>query len=211
MMLDDFLSVFKQVVNEFRILNEHFDSKSNSKTMNYDIVFSSWLRDMSKRYHELLLSMHWGTSSPVIMKNEILFDVRYKEEYFFEVKYKFDPAFVATFVPNVKGAIERYFDMVKRLKAFNRTLDLKANPKTEDYEKLVSAWKKDVYETLTNTALDFHWGNNLPFIAQNPLYFSAMYKDEVLCEMRLNLMDDEDVTRPVLLSDKDDDFDVNLI
>lgn len=208
MMLDDFISVFKQVVNEFRILNEHFDSKTNSKTSSYDTIFSNWLRDMNKRYHELLLSMHWSTSQPLITKNEILFDVRYKDEYFVEVKYKFDHAYVSQFVTNVKDYLVIFVDLVRKLWAYNRQQDFKQHPRTEEYDKIIPAWKKDVYETLTNTALDFHWGNKQTLISTNPLFFSVMFKDECLMEMKVNLMEEEIIERKLTFNDKEENIDL---
>jgi hypothetical protein len=205
MMVDDFISVFRQVVNEFRILNEHFDSKANSKTNSYDVIFSSWLRDMNKRYHELLLSMHWSTSQSMITKNEILFDVRYKEEYFVEIKYKFDQAYVSEFVANVKDYLVRFVELVKKLQAFNKQQDFKQNPRTEEYDKIIPAWKKEVYESLTNTALDFHWGNKTNLITTNPLFFSVMFKDECLMEMKVDLLEEEYVERKLIIDEKEED------
>ena len=200
MMLDDFISVFKQVVNEFRILNEHFDSKANSKTVSYDIVFSNWHRDMNKRYHELQLSMHWSTSSNLITKNELLFDVRYKDEYFVEVKYKFDQAFVSQFTGSVKEYLAQFIELVHKLVAFNKTVDFKTVTTSEEYEKLLPGWKKEVYESLTNTALDFHWMNKTSLIATNPLFFSVMFKDECLMEMKINLLEDIYIEKPILIN-----------
>lgn len=211
MMLDDFISVFRQVVNEFRILNEHFDSKANSKTVSYDIVFANWHRDMNKRYHELLLSMHWSTSSNLITKNEILFDVRYKEDYFVEIKYKFDQAYVSQFVASVKQYLTQFMELVHKLSAFNKTVDFKAISTTEEYDKLLPSWKKDVYESLTNTALDFHWANKTNLLGTNPLYFSVMFKDDCLMEMRINLLEDMTLERPVLLKSNEKEDNIDLL
>lgn len=200
MMLDDFISVFRQVVNEFRILNEHFDSKTNSKTVSFDIVFSNWQRDMNKRYHELQLSMHWSTSSNLITKNQILFDVRYKDDYFVEVKYKFDQAYVSEFVSSVKEYLKEFEELVHKLSAFNKTVDFKAVATTEQYDKLIPSWKKEVYESLTNTALDFHWANKTNLIATNPLFFSVMFKDDCLMEMKINLLEEISIDKPTLIN-----------
>jgi hypothetical protein len=207
MTIDDFLKAFKQVVNEFRILNEHFDSKSKSNTFDYDAVFFQWTKDMNKRYHELPITMHWGTSSNLIAKNQILFDVRHRDEYYCEIKYRFDPKIIANFTNSFQNFIEVFLQIVKAFSLLNKDYDIKQHPLTSEYEKVFSEWKREMYSMLKDTALDIHWGNKLAQITLNPLFFTVMYKDDYLFEIKHKFMDEDELNKPVAISyDFDDDI-----
>ncbi len=89
MSFEEFLRILEQILNEFIILNEYFDAITYSKTKDYDAVFFNWVKDMGKRYKNIYLSMHWATSAPLISKNQLLFDTKYRDDYFCEIKFLF--------------------------------------------------------------------------------------------------------------------------
>lgn len=203
---EEFLGVFKQIINEFRILNEHFDAKTKSKTTDYDFVFSHWTRDMNKRYKGLPINMHWGTSSPQIAKNEILFDVRFKDEYFCEIKYKFDSKFVANFVNSFKEFVEMFLKIMESFNKFNKNFDIKSSPNITDYEKSFSNWKKEVYVIHPDIALDIHWEKKTETISQNSVFINIMMRNDYLFEKKHSFIDEGELLKPISLDAFDERF-----
>jgi hypothetical protein len=215
MFLEEFLNVLKQILNELRILNEHFDSKAKSKTIDYDVVFSHWTKDMARRYKGLPLNMHWGRSSPLITKNEILFDVRYKDEYFCEVKYKFDPQFVNQFKNSLLDFYEKFQLISKGFDDFKKNFDYKTNPKIDNFEKEFSNWKKEIYNIVQDVALDIHWDKKDELIEHNAVFFNFMLRDDYLFEMKRRFVDEREELRKSLMdvdemNDLDDDADQDM-
>lgn len=193
MSIEEFMSVFKQIVNEFTILNEHFDSETKSKTTDYDVVFFRWTKDMSKRYKGIPLSMHWATSAPLITKNQILFNVRFKDEYFCEIKYIFNPGFVENFRSSMMNFLDVLFKLVKSFQKSNDAYDYKVKTKTSDYDVYFSNWKKEMYVVHTDIALDSHWGKKTELIEQNPVFLNIMFKDDCLFEIKYRFIDENEI------------------
>lgn len=189
MTIDHFLSLFTQIVTEFRYLNEHFDSKVNSKIEAYDKVFANWKRDMYRFHNNLVFEMHWATSSPMIEKNEILFDVSFMGRYMCEVKYRFDPDFIRTYFTNVNEALQIFKVVVDEFMNLNQYFDTHVNPKIEDYEKVYGLWKSGVYGRYKQIALDLFWPTRGENIEEYPFYLKIMYKDDCLMEVQYHFQD----------------------
>ena len=206
MFFEDFLSVFKQIINEFRILNEHFDSRMKSKTTDYDIVFSSWTMDMHKRYRGIPLNMHWATSFPQITRNQILFDVCYKNDYFCEVKYIFDPKFIANFSKSLKEFLETLQKIIKEFNFYNDNFDVNSNPEIADYDKSFINWKKELYNVFKDIALDIHWENKNTEIIKNSVFFTIMLRDDYLFEIKYSFKGDGEEIKTIILDDFDDKY-----
>jgi hypothetical protein len=184
MFLEEFLKVFEQILNEFRILNEHFDAKSKSKTVDYDSLFDKWIKDMGHRYRGIPLTMHWALSSPNIAKNEIIFDVHYKDDYFFEVKYKFDKCFVEKFPDSTAKFLEVLRNITSEFFEFNEKYDLNAGPNMTDYELHFSDWQKRVYSGYSDVAIDINWENRAAAVQSTPFFLNVMMRDDFLAQIR---------------------------
>lgn len=194
MEIDKFLLMFRQTINEFYFLNGHFDTKADSKTEDYDLVFMRWKRDMAHKFGQLNLVMHWATSSPLISANQVILDILHKTEYLFEVKYRFGDALHPSF-DAIIGEFERVF---ADFKASNEQYDFKTNDKTVQYDKYFSEWKKNRVNPDKDILVDILWGKNVEAIAENTLYLNLMYKDLFMFQVKYekeraieNLMEEE--------------------
>jgi hypothetical protein len=184
MTIVDFTEILRQIINEFRILNEHFNNQNRSTTEDYDQISANWVRDMLKRFKNIPLNLHWATSSPHILKNQLLFDIRYTDEYFCELKYKFDETLIRGFVDSIKNILTDFQIVIKSFIAFNDTFDIDNKPATQDYEKEFSDWKKYIGNIAPNVTLDYHWGNKMESLLLNPIYLTVMFADDCLFEVK---------------------------
>lgn len=195
MSIQEFINVFHHITNEFRILNEHFDAKTRSNTSDFDMVFSNWTRDMSHRYKEFSLNMHWAMSSNHISRNQILFDVRYKDEYFCEIKYSFDPVFIKNFPETLKNFLDVFQEVVIEFEKFVEKFPLDHQSVIADFEKVFLDWKKSIGERTQGILLDVHWTNKLEKLTMNPVLFTLMIRDEYLCEVKRKFVNEEELKR----------------
>lgn len=176
-------------MTEFRYLNEHFDRNDSSKISDYNRIFENWKRDMYRIRRNLIFDMHWATSSPVIAKNEILFDVRFQGKYLCEIKYKFDPKFVKTFAENVNSSLELFQDVATNFETLIASFDINGGKKSSDYESTFQDWKKLAYTKHAEMAIDVHWQKPNEVIEGNTLFLSIMYRDDCLFEVNYNLFE----------------------
>ncbi len=179
-----FIDILRKILNEFHILNEYFSSRYKSSTSDYDVVFSNWTRDMYKRYKSFPLSMHWATSSSLIAKNQILFDIRHIDNFFCEVKYKFDEKFIASFPNNIKKYLDSFFEINNMFSSAFIAYDKVEFPKNTDFEKYFQTWKKGINLTIPGTVIDIRWANKLEPVVLNPVYFEIMMQDDCIFEAR---------------------------
>jgi len=186
-----FIAIFKQIISEFRYLNQHFDSKESSKISEYNTIFENWKRDMYRFHKELIFDMHWGTSSPLIANNQILFDVRYQGVYLCEIKYRFDPKFAATFIKNVHDALDIFKIILGELDNMIELFEVDENTKTSEYDTMFNFWKKGIVTRYTYIVVDIHWEKSIETIKDNILLFNIMYQDDCLFEVKNNLYDEK--------------------
>ncbi len=184
MKLEEFLTVFKLIINEFRILNEHFDSHAKSTTAEYDMIFFRWAKDMSRRYNGIPIRMHWGTSSRAIEKNQILFNILYKDDYFSEVKYCFNKSFVIEFQYSIKDAVLMLENIIKAFNLFNSLYDKNEYGEVADYDRAFNDWKKKGLNISPDIAVDIHWGNKEKDLLDNFFFLTVMFKDNYTFQMK---------------------------
>lgn len=185
MSFEEFLRIFEQILNEFIILNEYFDASTYSKTTDYDFVFMKWVKDMDKRYKNIYLTMHWATSVPLISKNQLLFDAKYRDNYFCEVKYVFLENYTKGFRERCYNYIDQLKMIVNSFEKFNKNFVEKENLSSiEDYEKNFLNWKNEIYSKQKDIAIDFHWLKKSEKIFNNFLSLNVIFKDEFLFELK---------------------------
>jgi hypothetical protein len=184
MSFDEFLRILEQILNEFIILNEYFDSITYSRTKDYDEVFFKWLKDMNKRYKNILMDMHWATSIPIISRNQLLFDTRYKSDFFCEVKY----VFTEDYVKNFRKKCINYIDISKMVghefENFNKNILASNEISIQEYEKEFSKWKSEECAKFENLTLDIHWLRLTEKVINNWLFFRIIFLDEFLLEIK---------------------------
>ncbi len=180
--IDKFLLMFRQVINEFYFLNNHFNAKPSSKTDEYDFVFLRWKRDMSHKFHDLNLHMHWATSSPLIAENQIILDVMHMTVYLFEVKYQFGDELH----PSFDSIINDFKKIVEDFNDLNRKFDFKNNDKTADYDSYFYEWRQWYPLTLVSQDMiaDIIWGKKTDMIADNTLYLNLIFKDLFMFQIK---------------------------
>ncbi|MGC8764898.1 MAG: hypothetical protein ACP5QT_03345 [Brevinematia bacterium] len=184
MSFEEFLRIFEQILNEFIILNEYFDSVTYSRTQDYDAVFFSWVKDMARRYKNIYLSMHWATSAPLISKNQLLFDSKYRDDYFCEVKYIFTEIYTKNFRERCYSYIDNLKAIVSSFEKFNKNYSEKPDTTLNEYENDFSKWKNEITQKNSGLAIDIHWFRRTERIINNGLFFNVMFKDEFLFQLK---------------------------
>jgi hypothetical protein len=184
-----FFDIIRKILNEFNILNEYFSGRYKSSTSDYDIVFLNWTKDMHKRYKDFPLSMHWATSSPLISKNQLLFNIRHFEDFFCEVKYKFDEKFIKAFPGSIKRYMDSFFELNNRFQEAFSAYDKGKFTKISDFEIYFQDWKKNINLSIAGTLIDIRWVNNLELVVLNPVYFEIMMADDCTFEARYTFSD----------------------
>lgn len=180
MELDRFLMIFRSIINEFFFLNNHFDTKLNSQVQDYDMVFSKWARDMSKKYSMMTLHMHWATSSNLIANNQVILDVLFRGIYLFEVNY----AFGDRLHTNFNEIINDFREIVLSFNDLNSKYDFKKNNTTAEYDKFFYNWRKGFQKNFDDIIIDIMWTNNNAMIKDNSLFLNVMYKDLFLFQVK---------------------------
>lgn len=178
--IEKFLMMFRQTINEFYFLNNHFNAKPESKTEDYDNVYMRWVRDMAQRFRNLNLRMHWATSSKFIAENQIILDVLYQSVYLFEVKYHFGDAIH----PSFDSIIAEFKEIERDFSALNEFYDFENNDKTKDYDKFFYDWRKNYQLKNPDMIVDILWGKNTENIADNTLYLNLIFKDLFLFQIK---------------------------
>jgi len=194
--LKEFLSIFDGLVNEFRIINDHFEAHAKSTIEEYDTVFHRWRQDIQRRFRQVTIAHRWATNQTLVMKNTLFFIVRYGESYNCEVKYLFDPAFRMAFAETLRDAIDALMEAIFRFQVF--VLLYKAEHETIDrqtFESEFLEWKKSLYKKADVYAVDFLWvesslGKEEPS-SESPQPFlvdlTLSQKDNVVFFVRYNL------------------------
>ncbi len=160
--LKDFLAIFGSLVNEFRVINEHFEMSVNSTTDDYDSVFDRWRQDIQRRFRQVSISRRWATDQKPILRNTLFFIVRYGQTYNTEVKYLFVEEFRKSFAENIKTAIDALMETLFRFQVF--VLLFKAEHETldrQEFEKEFLEWKKTLYKKADVYAVDFLWADEI--------------------------------------------------
>lgn len=201
MSFEEFLRIFEQILNEFIILNEYFDSVTYSRTKDYDVVFFNWVKDMSKRYKNIYLSMHWATSAPLISKNQLLFDAKYRDDYFCEVKYIFTEVYTKRFRERFYSYIDNLRLIISNFEKFNKNYVEKPDTTLMEYESDFSKWKSESKFNIPDLAMDIHWFRKTEKILNNGLFFNVMFKDELMCQLKYKPYKDRTIEQYVTLDD----------
>lgn len=184
MSLEEFLRIFEQILNEFLILNEYFDVKTFSRTIDYNDVFYKWSKDMGKRYSNITLDIRWATSAPLIYRNQLYFSGRYRDDYFCEVKYVFSE----DYVKDIRKRYCHYIDTIKFIKDDFKKFDgqqiEKGTNSINDYEKEFLEWKNEVSKKYKDVAIDIIWAGRSERISNNRIFLNVFFKDEFLLQMK---------------------------
>jgi hypothetical protein len=128
--------------------------------------------------------MHWATSSPLIAKNQLLFDIKHIDDFVCEMKYKFNDKFVRTFNENLKKFIDSFCEILNRFYIYNETYEVDSYPRTIDYEMYFQIWKKEINLNVRDVTIDMHWQNKLELIVLNPVFLEVMFGDDCMFETK---------------------------
>lgn len=173
----------EQIVHEFLFLNSYFNTKVNKHVFDYDVVFSRWKRDMFNRFREILIHMHWATSSQEIEHNQIIMDVLFQTIFNFEIRYQFGkkiPLDFKTFLEFAKLLEEEF-------RKFHNNFDSKNHRITSEYEKAFYEWKKNVHADLPGElTFDLLWENTSKLLIENAALFNIIYGDSYLVQIKMS-------------------------
>ncbi|URA09164.1 hypothetical protein [Thermospira aquatica] len=163
--LKEFLSIFDALVNEFRIINDHFEMNANSTTEDYDGVFDRWRQDIQRRFRQVVIDRRWATNQKLILRNTLFFIVRYGKTYNTEVKYLFTEEFRKEFAEQIRNAIDALIETLFRFQLFVlvfKTEHEKIN--RGEFEKEFLEWKKTLYKKAEVYAVDFLWVDEIEMV-----------------------------------------------
>ncbi len=190
---EEFLRIFEQILNEFVILNEHFASLEKSKTVDYDSIFFKWVKDMDKRFRNIFLSMHWATSAPLISKNQLLFDAKYRDSYFCEVKYIFSEFYTQNFRERFYNYLDNLRAIISNFNDFNKGFSNEKNDLVViEYEKFFITWKSEIYSKFKDVVIDLSFLKKTEKLYNNYILLNILFKDELLFELKSTPFIDKD-------------------
>jgi hypothetical protein len=166
--LKEFLSIFDVLVNEFRIINDHFEAYPHSTIEDYDSIFHRWRQDIQRRFRQVVIAHRWATDQKLILQNTLFFIVRYGQTYNCEVKYLFTPQFRQGFGNLLREALDALIETLFRFQVF--VITYKADHDTiehTEFEKEFLEWKKTLYKQADVYAVDFLWAEKPPSTEEN--------------------------------------------
>ncbi|MFN3660383.1 MAG: hypothetical protein ACK4TN_03990 [Brevinematales bacterium] len=156
--LKEFLTIFDLLVNEFRIINDHFEANTHSTIEDYDSIFHRWRQDIQHRFRQVVIRHRWATDQKHILQNTLFFIVRYRDSYNCEVKYLFTPQFRQEFGNLLREAIDALVETIFRFQVFVLTYKSDHDIITHaEFEKEFLEWKKSLYKQAEVYAVDFLW------------------------------------------------------
>ncbi|MCX7883070.1 MAG: hypothetical protein N2314_07605 [Brevinematales bacterium] len=167
--LKEFLAIFDVLVNEFRIINDHFEANVHSTIEDYDNIFHRWRQDIQRRFRQVVIGHRWATNQRPILQNTLFFIVRYGNTYNCEVKYLFNPQFRQEFGTLLREALDALSEILFRFQVF--VITYKADHPTLDhheFEQEFLEWKKTLYKQADVYAVDFLWAEEMATEEENP-------------------------------------------
>ncbi len=175
-----FLIRLDQIINEFLFLNSYFNTKEKSRIFDYDMVFSRWKRDMFSRFREMLIHMHWATSSELISENQMIMNVFYRLDYHFEIHYQFGKEYPLEY----KSFLNTSRLLEEKYTKFQKNFDWEKFPTTSHYEKDFYSWKKSILDIPTDISFDLLWDQSSKKLIDNPALFNIIYGDFYLLQIK---------------------------
>ncbi|MFN4216993.1 MAG: hypothetical protein ACK4HQ_06310 [Brevinematales bacterium] len=189
--LKEFLSIFDLLVNEFRIINDHFEANTHSTIEDYDIIFHRWRQDIQHRFRQVVIGHRWATDQKHILQNTLFFIVRYGDSYNCEVKYLFTPQFRQEFGNLIREALDALVEIIFRFQVFVLTYKSDHDDINHtEFEKEFLEWKKSLYKQAEVYAVDFLWVEppaNEKNQQENRVELTLSQKDNIVFFVRYNL------------------------
>lgn len=178
--LSRFFMWIRQVVSEFYVLNTHFETEVTNPVQAYEGIFNSWRLDMSKKYRQIMLHMHWATSSPIIQNNSVVLDVMHRSFYLFEINYRFGDELR----PDFAEILKNFENAVDLFQAENKNFKVYDGMSRGEYENFFYRIKEKIQLNSGGLLVDITWDNEKETVSENTLFYNVIFQDLFLFRLK---------------------------